>query len=228
MTILSVVQDAAPSMGIAVPSALYSETDRTSVEIRGFIKLVVEDIFKRHDWEALRKVATFTGDGSATSFSLPSDYDRMVVGSKMWSSELDSQLRHVISSDEWLELQVRSWDFVTGAWHKVGGAIEILPAPANAATVKFYYVKNTLVASGTKTAFSEDADTFDLDEPLLRLGLIAKWRQKKGYSYEEEMTDYEARMADLTGEDGGDKTIRLSTQRVPKGVRIAYPRPISA
>lgn len=190
-----------------------------------------DDIFRARDWRDLTTLATFTGDGSDTDFAKPSDYDRMVIGGHLWQSDLEHPLGHVLSADEWLELDVRSFDYTTGVWILLGGQFHIKPAIPDGETVKFYYVSNQMVnvdGGGTATKFANDGDTFKLDEELLTRGLTWRYLAKKGRPYAEEMADYEALKATLITQDEGFKVLRRGKMTMPRGLHTAYPKAISA
>jgi len=231
MTALTVIQKAAVKIGISRPTAVFSETSRTALELQEHMHEAAQDILKTHDWELLKTLQTMTGDGSAESFTLPTDYDRMSKDAKLWHSNLETPLRRILSDDEWLELDVRSYDFVVGVWIKLGGNILIKPAVASADTVKFYYISNLIVTPSVGddlTTFAADSDTFRLDERLLKLGLIWRWLAAKGRPYAEEMHDYETHKERLINEDKGFKIVRAGRMRMTKGLRVAYPRPVTA
>lgn len=226
MSILTVAEKVAKRCGLTVPTAVVASTARTDVELAEVINDAAREIAEGHDWEILRTVATLTGDGSTTEFDLPSDYDRMLVKSQVWSSSLQTPLSPVRDSDEWLGIDVQSFDFVVNAWTIYSGKMHIKPALASAVTAKFFYVSNKIFASSggtSQSALSADSDTFRLDEDLLAECAIWRWKQSKGQGYSEEMQDYERRKERLVARDRGSGMLRIGTVRLPKDVKTAYP-----
>lgn len=228
MTILSVVQDAATSLGLnPVPDQVFGSTRRDMVEMRSVIKEVSRQIAEAHDWSVLKTIHTITGDGSDEDFSLPADYDRMPKDIRFWSSlNTTAPLQHILSEDEWLGITVQGFDPLYGAWIVYGGEIHIKPARASGETVKFFYISDKIVtASGgsTKAAFSADDDTFRLPERLLKLGIIWNWKARKGHEYAEEMATYSDALMQLTGKDKGPSIITVGQQRLPYNIHYAYP-----
>jgi hypothetical protein len=182
MTILNVVQQVCLKTGIALPAQFYSATSREMVELQSLVNEMASRIAKAHDWTLLRTLSTYTGDGTETAFPLPADYLRMLKKANLWSSAIQTPLTHIVDTDEWLEMDIRAYDYVVGAWTMLGGNIEIKPAMASGATAKWYYVSNLVVApaSGSnKAAFTADTDTYRLDERLLKLGMIWNGRPIK-------------------------------------------------
>jgi hypothetical protein len=140
MTVLSAVQNACSVIGLTKPDALYSSTDREHYELQVLANTCGDHIAKDYEWQELKALATITGDGSDTTFALPSDYDRMLKDGKLWSSSYQTPLTHIISTDEWLDITVRDFTPIIGVWTLIANEINILPAPAAAATVKYYYM----------------------------------------------------------------------------------------
>lgn len=226
MTVLSVITDVCKVVGATVPTQVFASTERTHVELAALANEMAVRIGKAHDWTLLRTRCTYTGDGATTQFALPSDYLRMLKKTALWSSVIQTPLTHVVDTDEWLEMQVRSVQPVVGAWTMLGGNIEILPAMASGETAMWYYVSNLLVtpSSGANTAqFTSDGDTFRLNERLLTLGMIWQWKAQKGASYSEDMANYEAALEQAISEDKGARTLRIGRPRMARDASIAYP-----
>ncbi len=229
MTILTTVEGVAAVIGIDVPTGVFSSTDREHVELQHLANEMAERIWKAHDWELLKTLETLTGDGSATTFSLPSDYGRQIKDAELWSSRIQTPLTHIVSADRWLELDVRSYQFVIGVWTKIGGQIGIKPAMTATETAKYYYISNLIVspASGSdKTAFTLDADSFRLNERVLKLGMIWQWRANKGLPYGEDMATYETALGEMISEDKGARMIHVGRPRMRRGIRLSYPQAI--
>jgi len=227
MTILSVCQGVAKVIGIDVPDAVTSSTDREYVELLAVAHTMADRIAKGHEWQMFSTIHTLTGDGSTEDFDLPSDYDRMLVKAQVWSSSLESPLSPVVELDKWLELDVQSFDFVINAWTIYGGQMHIKPALASAVTAKFFYQSNLIItpASGSnKTEFNDDDDTFRLSEELLKLGMIWQWRANKGLPYTEDFMNYEQLLSRLVARDKGSRMLRVGKVRLPSDVTIAYPQ----
>jgi hypothetical protein len=230
MTVLSAVVEASKFIGVDVPEVLFASTERENIELASLAQEMAERIANGHDWNVLARVHTITGDGSTTAFDLPSDYDRMLVKSQVWSSSLETPLSPVSDLDRWLELEVQSFDFVINAWTIYGGQMHIKPALATGVTAKFYYISDLIATpaiGANKAVFDTDTDTFRLDERLLKLGIIWRWKEAKGQPYAEWMADYEELKERLVSRDRGSKMIRVGKVRLPGDVTHAYPQAIT-
>ena len=232
MTVLSAIQQAcATGIPLTRPTSVFGSSEREHLELAGLAIDAAAEIAKAHDWELLTRLATFTGDGSTTAFDLPSDYDRMLVETQLWSNQIDAPLVHVKDRDRWLGMQVRGQDYLTPRWIKLGNQIHFNPALGASETVQFYYVSNLLAQAedaSTKVVFTADTDSFRLDETLLSLSLVWKWRSLKKLDYAEELASYERRRAQLSGYDKGPEIIVLGRggRRGLSG-EWAYPKTVS-
>jgi hypothetical protein len=227
MTVLSAASNASRLLGKGVISALLTSTDPFHVELTALCDEAATDIAKRHDWQKLLTLNTQAGDGSDTTFDLPSDYDRMPVKARVFQTSTSRSMMPVTDLDIWLENTLQSGTAPFGEWIILGGQINIRPALGASDSAKFYYVSKNIVdpASGSNHAvpFTLDTDVFVLPERLLTLGLIWRWRQMKGLDYAEDMNSFEIALAQEIARDKGSRMIAIGRARIPDGVELAYP-----
>jgi hypothetical protein len=227
MTVLSAVQ-AAAVQGLALerPTVLYSGTTRELVELKSIANAAAESISREYDWQKLKRVATITGDGSQTAFSLRSDYDRMTHEARLWSDRFSAPLNHIVSQDQWQGLTTLGEFTTYGSWILYGGQIHIMPAPADGETITYFYMSNLYAenSGGTNIAeFSADDDTFRLDETLLKLAVIWMFKQQKGRPYAEDLATFEREKERRVARDGGSKILAIGQPRRPRDADIAWP-----
>jgi len=229
MSLLTVFQQACTS-GIALekPAAVYGSTTREHVELANIANEMAAMIAASHEWQILNKIATITGDGTTEDFSLPSDFDRMLDKSQLWSTSLETPLSPISDRDQWLELDIKSFDFVINAWIIYGGQIHIKPALSTGVQVKYWYQSNLWGLNGATpiSEFTADTNTFRIDERLLKLGIIWRWREMKGLPYAEDLATYERLLAKLAMRDKGSRIIRLGKAVLPRDTTVAYPQSI--
>ena len=223
-TALQVAQSAALRIGIDVPSALVSATDRTNLELREIMQEAAERIVRSHDWQVLKVQATVNGDGTTTDFALPTDYLRMPKDTQVWSTRWDRPLLQVTVEDD-LRLAVREYDLVQGTWTIIAGSLRFRPALATGEDAYFIYISDTFVspASGADTnRFSLDDDEFRLNPRLLELGMIWEWRNRKGLEYTDDLDIYNAALSEAISDDKGARIITQSSRRNVRA-NVSYP-----
>lgn len=228
MTILSACQDAAGTLLGRRPSTFFGAgAGADEVEIAALANTAAKSIMKAHDWQKLKTLKTLTGDAATTSFTLPTDYNRMLKKGNVHSSaNKPSLFSPVADEDEWLRITDDLATISPGHWIILGGTFQIFPAMPVGETARFYYISN-LIFSGTKATATADADTFFLDDELLTLGTIWRWRAKKGLEYAEDMTNFNDAEAKAISDDKGSRIIAIGRARVSDDVQMAYPGTIT-
>lgn len=236
MTVLSAVQNASLKIGVERPSVLYAGTTRELVELQALANECAQMIAfdSGHDWTALKTLGTFTGDGSDLSFSLPPDYKRMLKKAALWPSSTPySAFTHVADTDDWLGFLSQGYAPLIGAWTIIGEEVHIREGGptsplASGNVVSFYYLTNKCCkdSGGTaKVAFTADDDTYRLDERLLTLAMIYKWKQDKEQDYTEALSDYGNALFERIGSDKGSNIFSVGKRRSSSfDAGMAYPR----
>ena len=229
-TVLEIAKRVALKLGLDQPSALFSSTDRTDQELAEALLDAVDEILDAHDWQALRTISTITGDASTLSWAVPADFHRLLLDPELYSSAFEVALTFISDPNEWLRYQTQTYDSVVNLWHLYQDEIHTDPAIGTGVTAKYWYISNKAVADSSSTAkaqFTADSDTFRLDDEMLRLCVIYKFRQNKGLPYAEEMADYERKKGKVILSDGGSPVYRSSRGLMARGVRPSYPQNVS-
>lgn len=171
-------------------------------------------------WQKLRRVYTFSLT-DATTYDLPSDF-RELVADSTYTNNIIEQVDMRPTPSEWRYLQTNGTG--VGPTYKmriIGGSIEVFE-PQSGETVSFeYHSDHPVMATDgttTKARFTADTDTFRLDDDMLIMEVI--WRYKKLLGLQDWQVDYQEaqKYANLTrGQDAGAKTI-YPGRETPQGV----------
>ena len=233
MTLLTVVQEVCARVGVSVPGAVVPgiNANRTMREMLACANEMAQRIATdTREWTQLKKSVTYTGDGVTTAFNLPSDYRRMLLNTSVWRSTSAVQpMRYIADTDEWLQRRMMAWNDAWGEWTLLGNQILIWPAMGAGVTASFSYLDKNSVAlnsGGYGDTFMNDADTYRLDERVLKLGMIFDWKQGKGSPYAEDMGTWSDAMAIAMG---SNKPMPIIIDRAPISAYsrgIAYPWPL--
>lgn len=231
MTVLSACQTASRLMGLSAPTQVYGSTSRYEIELQAIANEAAKSIAKSHDWRKFTTLKTQAGDGSDTSFALPSDYDRMPVKAAVWLTSSEEPMLAITDLDQWLRNRLENFTPTTGEWIILGGELQIYPAMASTDSAKFYYQSNKIVMAedaSTKTEFTVDTDSFRLDERMLALEIIWRWRSMKGLEYAEDMQNAEIAKSQEIARDKGSRILSIGRVRMPDDAAHAYPFTLSA
>lgn len=231
MSILQVCQDAAIKLNRAKPTSVFVTTDPFAAELLLAAKETAESLLKEeHDWRDLTQMATCQGDAVTTVFpfaTIASDWERMIKAAKLHSLRFkNATFRAAKDLDEWLFLKDNLLVGSPGNWVVLNKAVQIFPPMPVNDTARFFYVSNKYAVSAAgvaQSSFAADTDTFVLDERLLRLGIIWRWRADKRLEYAEDLKNYEIAKETAMAKDKGSQQIVVGRQRVSRANQVAYP-----
>lgn len=229
MTVLSAAQEAGALLLGVKPGSLFS-TDRFGIELGVLANQAARAICKYYEWQTLKVLKAYAGDGASIAFSLPTDYGRMLKTGHLHSTTWkNANYRKARDEDDWLYLQDTNISGTPGTWILLGGQMQIFPAMPIGESARHYYISKNHVAlsvgaAGTKSSFTLDADVFVLPERLITLSLMWRWRSLKRMEYSEDMMNYEIALAEEVAKDKGTRILTVGALRSNAAAgEIAYP-----
>jgi hypothetical protein len=228
MAVLSAMQSAAIRLLGQRPGTFYGSTNVFEMEITDLVNEVAQDVVQYRDWQELTRFATVTGDGAETTFSLPSDYSRMLIDSEIQSpTNWAWGYARVMDANQFRWLQDSGWGPWPGVWTIQGNQLLFTPAPAAASEAVYPYISaNYAVDAGTlaaKAAFTSDTDTFLLPERLLTLGLVWRWRENKKLDASGDQEAFVKALEEYAAKSSGARSYSRNSRRHLAGVSTAWP-----
>ena len=229
MSLLSVVKDVCLAIGVNPPVSMFgtSVQPRTQAELLSLANDMAQRIaYDVREWTALKTIATYAGDGITDRFALPANYKRMLLTSQVYPSASPRQpLRFIADTNNWLARRAGGDSTGWGEWTLIGNDMLIHPVLAVGQNVTFAYLdKNCvrLAGGGNNDVFLSDADTFRIDERILKLGMVWQWKANKGSPYAEDMGTYSDALVNVAG---ADKPAPIILDRMPISAAIgtSYP-----
>lgn len=228
MAILSAMQSAAIRVLGQKPGTFFGSQNTFEMEIADLVNEVAQDVAHYQDWQALVYFAPIAGDGSATSYPLPEDYDRMLLDTRvqdtanwMWG------YYHIADMNEYARLRSTGWGGYPGGWTIIGNEMRFAPAPAAGSNSVFPYISSYYARdAGTqqvKPAFTSDSDMFLLPERLLTLGLVWRWREQKKLDAAGDQEAFIKALDEYAAKDKGARVHRSNSRRHYPGVGMAWP-----
>lgn len=219
MSLLSIVQDAASQLGLRQPSLVVGSTDLTAQILFRFANQAGKELMRYHDWQALRIEALVTATASVVQTgALPSaDFDRLLYNPEVWNRTDNLRYAGPTPQRTWQQLQAGVTGGITGWWRILGNELNIYPAPTAGKVIAFEYVSKRWARSSGGTAqskFMADTDTTVLDEDLLTLEMVWRFRQSRGFAqYAEDLATCEREKEKAASRDRGTGRIRPESTR---------------
>lgn len=228
MTVLSIVQNACDRLSLTRPSAVVTSTDQLARQLFGLLKAGAESLSKYggqdgdSGWQALVTEYTFVTVAQAeqTNTPIPADLRRFIPDS-FFNRDTNRQVQGPLTPQQWQRAQILPYLVAPYlCFRERQGDFLINPVPPAGETIAYEYVSSYWAKSSAEVAkatFTSDDDTSYLDEELLTLDLIWRFKQAKGLDYAEDMASAERAKMALFGSDGGSQSLDIG------GPNYAYP-----
>jgi hypothetical protein len=218
VTLLSIVRNASDRLGLTRPSAVAASTDQSVLTLLGLAQEEGKTLAGRHTWQVLQTEHTFPTVNGTESYALPSGFDQ-IIKDTVFNRTRRRRMVGDLSPSQWQETQASLVTMVNPAFRIRGNLFLISPTPNSAETVAYEYIsKNWCQGAAGQSAWVADTDTGILDEELMTLGIVWRFKATKGLDYAEAMSNYEIEVAKAIFKDGARVTIDTSCterDRVP-------------
>ncbi len=217
MSLLTIIRDASIELGFSAPSAVMTSTDPTVLLLRVIASKEGKELARRFDWEILQKEGTFTTAATETQVAAVrttfADFGH-IVNNSMWDRTESRQIRGPLTPSQWQQKKAATAQITIGHYFRIrGNALLFFSTPPAGNTIYFEYISNKWCQSATLVAQTDwlaDGDTGLIDEELIRLGIIWRYRKAKGFDYGEDFRTYEMALQDVFGPDAGKGTIDMT------------------
>jgi len=214
MSCLSIIQSVSARLGLPKPSIAFSSPDLQTMQLLELLNEEGQELANRANWTALNKQASFNtlateAQGSITTIAPGYSF---IINDTIWNRDLRRPVFGPRTPQEWQ--QQLAFD-INGPWSNFRieeGVLRMFPVPVAGQQCVFEYAsKNWVSATGgtTSATWTSDTDTALLDEQIMTLGLIWRFRCAKGLPYSEDQDKYEKRVLNAIARDGGRDSINL-------------------
>jgi hypothetical protein len=222
MSLLSICAAAADELGLAEPSAIVGMSDdQDAVTLLRMAKEEGRTLARRCKWEALTREHTFsTVAADIQVSSIPVDFESMVPDT-VFNRTTRRRVAGPLTAEEWQSYKSSLVTRVDPAYRIRQGAFLMTPQPPAGETIAYEYVsKYWCVSSGgtRQETWLADTDTALLDEGVIVLGVIWRYRKTRGLEYQEDFAEYNRQVMDLIHRDGTRPRLSsdyIQTDRVP-------------
>jgi hypothetical protein len=219
MSLLSMVQEVASKVVGTNPSAITTATGSADQNVLQMVRAVNEagrQTASRAAWQVLRNEATFTTQAVENQGSIltiaGADFN-FVVNETFWDRTTRRPIFGPKSAAEWQQLKAQ---VVLGPWYQFtirGNNLLFLPVPPAGDACYFEWVSKNWATDSTgttgKSTMDADTDVAKLDESLLALDAIWRFKNSKGLPWQEDFDKAERAISDALGRDGAKSRLNM-------------------
>jgi hypothetical protein len=210
MSLLTLCQDAARELRLAPPATIIGNTDDTAQLLLRLAQVDARALMRAHPWQALIREHSFTTTAAdVQTGGVPADFDRLLPDS-VFNRSTRRRVAGPLSPEEWSHAKASLITYVNPTFRLRGGDFLMTPTPPAGETIAYEYVSRYIArASGgaLKETFTVDTDTAVLDESLITMGVIWRFRQSAGLPYGDEMAEQARQVLDALMRDGAKPRI---------------------
>jgi hypothetical protein len=219
MPLLDIVRSVALKVGVTVPAVAVGSNDQNIQQIIGFANEAGQELAARYDWQELTRESTFTTVATESQGSITTITGQgfgWVLNETMWDRSTKRPVFGPKVAAEWQQLKAQ---FVNGPWTQYrirGNQVLFIPVPAAGDAIFFewvskFWVANTAVPTiGTQQAYGVDSDVSILDERLITLDTVWRYKQTKRLAYDEDFDKAQAAIIDAISRNASKPTLNLA------------------
>lgn len=222
MNLLQLVQSACRRIGILAPNAVMSSTDPQIIQLLELSNEEGRELAFRYPWQALQREATFTTVATQVQTTLyaVTTLFSYIVNDTIWNRDLRRPVYGPNSQQDWQQAKAMQINGPFNRFRIIQNAINFYPIPTAGQHCYFEYLTSGWVMSlpnnaipindGLSDVWTNDEDLSLLDDDLLILGMVWRWKAAKGLAYAEDFNKYEARLLDLQNRDAGKQQLNMA------------------
>jgi len=209
MTLLEMLNAVMSESSFLTRTSWASSNDPDAKQVVAIANRVAYEMYNWVPWPEMRETATVTLT-TATSYALPSDHQSIIPDSA-WETDGSRKVDLPVPDGEWFMYKFSSLTTAGTIRAKiVGSNLEVID-PVEGQEFSYRYISKYPVLSSAlvrKEKFTNDTDTFVLDDMVFILGVQAHWQQAKRMpNYLEFMQNYMSKMAEAYGRSMGAQKI---------------------
>jgi len=214
MTLLTMVQSASDMISLPRPVTVVGNSDNAIRILLACAQMEGRQLARRWTWQRLARKATFTAVAQEVQTgAIPADYDGRFLAGTFWNTTLHRVVPGPLNPQEWQQRVSSVGQGPYPAFRIQGNALLMAPPPTAGETHTFEYItRNFCVSDGgvEQSTWAADTDVGLLDEELMLLGLIWRFKQSRGMDYAEDMRTYEMEVTQAISRDGSRRTVNLA------------------
>lgn len=219
MTCLSIIQTVTARLGLSTTNSAVGATDAQIQQVVALCNEEGQELAARYPWTALQNETSLTtlaaeDQGVMTTLAPGLNY---IINDTIWNRTLKRPVFGPKTPQTWQQNKAFA---IAGPWSNFrikGGHLYMYPPPVAGQSCYFEYISKNWCTDSTGatgySAWNDDADVPVLDEQLIVLGTIWRFKKTKGFEYAEDFNTYERRVLDAMARDGGKDWLSLTNTK---------------
>jgi hypothetical protein len=184
LSVNELISDVVRSMGLTPPPTVFGSSNAIANQLSELSDEVGVYLLGLHSWRFFEREQLITGNGVATSFPVPTDWESY-IGSAMWNRSSDTPVIGPLEQFEWqaIKAHTSAGSSFTALFRMEGENVIFYTPPASGHTLYFAYRGRGWLRNGASyyDAIHGSDDTI-LHEPyLFKCALRERWREEKGF-----------------------------------------------
>jgi hypothetical protein len=217
VSLLTITQSLILKVLSSKPAAAASSSDPKILQAVEYINEAGQELAARHTWQALSNEATFVtvateSQGSIQTIAGPPF--AFVVNETMWNRTLRRPLYGPKSASEWQLLKAMLSANPLVSYRVRANQLLFWPIPPAGQSVYFEWISRNWMSTADGVTFSNHFTADDqvslLDERVLTLDALWRFKRANQLAYEEDYDKAEKAIDDLITRDGGKPRLNLS------------------
>lgn len=225
MSLLTLINGAQALLNLPVTSTVIGNTNQGVKQLLEIANTEGEELADQYAWQQLLFEHTFvtTATEQQTNGALPSDCG-WIVDETIYNRDQTWKVTGPIGSRYWQDRKAFGANIAWSQYRIMRNYFYFLPAPTAGEDVYFEYVSNKWCSDSTgvtkRTAWAVDTDVGLLDEKLMKLGIIWRWKKAKSMEYQDDFNMWMAKLQRNTARNGTKQKLSAAgplPQRVHRG-----------
>tara|TARA_R110000764_G_scaffold109166_1_gene195274 strand:- start:304 stop:1005 length:702 start_codon:yes stop_codon:yes gene_type:complete len=215
MSLLTMIQNASDTIGLARPSAVVSSTDGNVRTLLSLAQTEGRELLERFSWPQTQVEKTHTtlaAELQGVMATIAPGFGYM-INNTFWNRTLTQPVPGPLSPSEWQGLKARTTTGPYASYRIQANKLYAFPATVAGNVWAFEYQSTYFCQSSggsNQAAWAADADVGVMDENLMEMGIIWRFKKKNGLDYSEDYRVYEQKLANEMARVGGKRTLIMN------------------
>lgn len=226
MTLLSMIRDVCAEVGVPRPNAVCAATDPTMRALLSHAQEEGRSLSRQGGWQILRKEKTFVSLAQETQTAMVATDLARFVDKTFYNRSRNRRLVGPATPAQWQRMKATTASPIVDYFTMRGGAILINPAPPAGQTFAYEYFSTQWCASSVgagQSLWAADTDVGALDESLMKLGVIWRFKAQRGMAFDTDYSKYMFEVKNALGQEAPHDNVDFSGESSMPMRGIAIP-----